>query len=118
MWRGLITMNLFLLTLWSTLTSCDILRFLREIIRWKRLEIRRNHNWLLHHNSAPANTSLKPRSLWLTTKLLSFPILPTHWSLPPVISFCFPNWKWNCRDNILKHCLIQRDSQAVLDSIK
>jgi hypothetical protein len=29
-----------------------------------------------------------------------------------MISLCFPNWKWNWRDDI------QRESQAVLDSIK
>jgi hypothetical protein len=41
-WKGLFTVNLFLLTLWSTLTllCCD-------------------HNWLLHHDNAPSQTSLK-----------------------------------------------------------
>jgi hypothetical protein len=38
---------------------CDILRHLRENVGRKRLEFWRNHNWLLHHDNAPANMSLK-----------------------------------------------------------
>jgi hypothetical protein len=48
----------------------------------------------------------KPQSLWL-----SFPILPTR-------RICFPNWKWNWRDDILKVSDIPRESQAVLDGIE
>jgi hypothetical protein len=44
------------------------LRRLREYVRRKRPELWHNHNWLLHHNNAPAHTSLKT-SLSLTTWL-------------------------------------------------
>jgi hypothetical protein len=39
--------------------SCDAKRRLRENVRRKRPELWRNHNWLLHHDNSPANTSLK-----------------------------------------------------------
>jgi hypothetical protein len=39
--------------------------------------------------------------------------------LAPVILLCLPNWKWNCRDDVLKQCLtLKRELQVVLDSIK
>jgi hypothetical protein len=32
---------------------------------------------------------------------------------------CFPNWKWNWRDDILKQCLTSKGNRkAILDSIK
>jgi hypothetical protein len=35
------------------------------------------------------------------------------------IVLCFPNWKWNWRDDTLKQCFdIQKELQAVFDSIK
>jgi hypothetical protein len=59
-WRGLFTVNLFLLILQSTLDSyCDILRRLRENVQQKRPELWRNHKWLLHQDNAPVHTSLK-----------------------------------------------------------
>jgi hypothetical protein len=36
---------------------CDVLRRLRENVQRKRPELWRNHNWLLHHDNAPAHTS-------------------------------------------------------------
>jgi hypothetical protein len=53
---------------------------LKEHVWWKRPELRRSHNWLLHHNHAPAHASWKPQSLWLTATWLLFPILPTLWA--------------------------------------
>jgi hypothetical protein len=38
---------------------CDDLRCLRENVWWERPELWRNVNWLLHHDNAPAHTSLK-----------------------------------------------------------
>jgi transposase len=37
----------------------DVLRRLGENVRSKRPEHFHNHNWLLHHDNAPAHTSLK-----------------------------------------------------------
>jgi hypothetical protein len=50
-----------------------ILRSLRENVLQKRLELWRNHNWLLHHDSAAAHISLKTTEF---VTWLSFPILP------------------------------------------
>jgi hypothetical protein len=38
---------------------CDVLRRLRKNVQRKKTELGRNHNWLLHHDNAPAHTSLK-----------------------------------------------------------
>jgi hypothetical protein len=35
-----------------------------------------------------------------------------------VILLCFPNWKGNCRDDVLVVSDIQRELQVVLDSVK
>jgi hypothetical protein len=37
---------------------CDILKRLRESIRCKRPDKWKNNNWFLHHDNAPAHTSL------------------------------------------------------------
>jgi hypothetical protein len=52
------------LTCWSTLTitrTVDVLRHLRENGQRERPELWHNHNWLLHHDNAPAHMSLKTR---------------------------------------------------------
>jgi hypothetical protein len=46
---------------------------------WKRPELWRNHNWLLHHDNIPTHTSLK------TIEFAT--------NLAPVISLCFPDGK-------------------------
>jgi hypothetical protein len=38
---------------------CDVLRCLREKCATNRPELWRNHNWLLHHENAPAHMPLK-----------------------------------------------------------
>ncbi|UYV60772.1 hypothetical protein LAZ67_1002251 [Cordylochernes scorpioides] len=38
----------------------QVMRNLREAIRQKRLDLWKNKNWLLHHDNAPAHTSLLP----------------------------------------------------------
>jgi hypothetical protein len=59
---------------------CDVLRRLKENIRQKTPELWRYHNWLLHHDNAPARTHVPEnhRVLLLTTTWLSFHILPTR----------------------------------------
>jgi transposase len=46
----------------TTLNSdfyCNGLKCLRENVRRKRPELWHNHNWLLHHDNAPAHMTLK-----------------------------------------------------------
>jgi len=40
---------------------CEVLRRLRENVRRKRPEMWKKRNWLLHHDNAPAHTSLVVR---------------------------------------------------------
>ena len=69
---------------------CEVLRWMRENVRQKRPEMWKNRDWLLHHDNAPAHTSLLVRE-FLTWPL--FPTLPTHLTWPPAISTC--SLKWN-----------------------
>ena len=45
----------------------QIMRNLREAIRQKRQDLRKNKNWLLDHDNAPAYTSLLVRELLVKT---------------------------------------------------
>jgi hypothetical protein len=118
-WRGLFTVNLFLLILWSTLTFT--VTFWNT---WEKMCDENNRNFgttttgsFITTMHLPTST-WKPQSLWLITTWLSFPTIPTHWTYAPVISLCFLNWKWDWRDDILKLSDIQRELQAVPDCIK
>ena len=46
---------------------CEVLRGLRDNVRRKRPEMWKNGDWLLHHDNAPAHTSLVVRE-FLTQK--------------------------------------------------
>ena len=37
---------------------------LREAIRQKRTELWKNQTWILHHDNAPAHTSMRAREFW------------------------------------------------------
>jgi hypothetical protein len=106
-WRGLFIMNLFLITLWSTLTFTVTFWVTRE----KTCD---EKDWNFGATTAGSFITTRPptlpqyQSLWLTTTWLLFLILPTCQTQPPVISLCFPNWKWNWRDAVLKQCLISK----------
>jgi hypothetical protein len=82
------------------------LRRLRENVWWKRQELWHNHNWL-HHN-APAHTSLETTESATNNNMVIVPHPPYSPDLAPVISLCFPNWKWNWRDDILKQCVTSK----------
>jgi hypothetical protein len=58
----------------------------------------------------PPTRPWKQQTLWLRT-WLSIPILLISWAWPPVISLCFPNWKWSWRDDVLKQCLMSQGSR-------
>jgi hypothetical protein len=49
---------------------CEVLKLMREGIRRKRPEEWTNNNWFLHHDSAPAHTSLVVRQ-FLTSKTIT-----------------------------------------------
>jgi hypothetical protein len=81
------------------------LRCLRKNVWQKRQNFGRNHNWLLLHDNMPTHMSLKATASVTSSNMVLIPHLPFLPDLAPVISLCFRNWKWNSRDDILKHCL-------------
>jgi hypothetical protein len=91
MWRGLFTVNSLLPTLRLNLNFTAVLRRLREDVRRKRVELWRNYNWLLHHDNAPAHTSLKTTEFVTNNNMVIVPHPPYSSGLAPVISLCFPN---------------------------
>jgi hypothetical protein len=66
---------------------CDVLRRLRENVRRKRMELWRNHNWLLHHNNRPSHTSLKTTEFLTNNNMVIIPHPPYSLDLAPW--FCF-----------------------------
>jgi len=58
-------------------------------VRHKWPEMWKNGNWLLHHDNAPAHTSLVVREFLTKNNVTLFPTLPTHLTWPPAISTCF-----------------------------
>ena len=63
----------------------EVMRRLREAIRKKRPELWKNNSWLLHHENAPAHSSLLVRNF-----LAKKPYSP---DLAPCVFFLFPRLK-------------------------
>ncbi|UYV78130.1 hypothetical protein LAZ67_16000210 [Cordylochernes scorpioides] len=68
----------------------QVMRNLREAIRQKRPDLWKNKNWLLHHDNAPAHTSLlvrdflaKNNTLMMPQPLYSPDLAPWHCDLDP-----------------------------------
>jgi histone-lysine N-methyltransferase SETMAR len=70
----------------------DVLRRLRENVRRKRSELWRNYNWLLHHDNAPADTSLKTTE-FVTNSMVMVPHPPYSPDLAPCDFALFPKLK-------------------------
>jgi hypothetical protein len=70
----------------------DILRHLRENVWWKIPELRRNHNWLLHHDNMPAHTSLKTTE-FVTNNMVILPPPPYSLDLATCDFALFPKMK-------------------------
>jgi transposase len=98
---------------------CDILRHLRENVRRKRPELWCNHNWLLHHNNKPNHTSLKTTEFVTNNNMAIIPYPPYSSDLVPCDFALFPKLKMKLKGRRFETaCDIQRESQAVPDSIK
>ncbi|UYV85133.1 hypothetical protein LAZ67_X004692 [Cordylochernes scorpioides] len=70
----------------------QVMRNLREAIRQKRPDLWKNKNWLLHHDNAPAHTSLLVRDFLAKNNTLMMPRshrIPQIW--PPVTFSCSLN---------------------------
>ena len=91
---------------------CGILRWLRENVRCKWPEISKNRDWLLHHDNAPAHTSLV---VWQIITWPLFPTLPTHLTWPPAISTCYLQWNSGWKGGF---CIYWRDPSTITTGTK
>ncbi|UYV62489.1 hypothetical protein LAZ67_2000778 [Cordylochernes scorpioides] len=71
----------------------QVMRNLREAIRQKRPDLWKNKNWLLHHDNAPAHTSLLVRDLLAKINTLMMPQPPYSPELAPCDFLLFPKLK-------------------------
>ncbi|UYV60743.1 hypothetical protein LAZ67_1002089 [Cordylochernes scorpioides] len=71
----------------------QVMRNLREAIRQKRPDLWQNKNWLLHHDNAPAHTSLLVRDFLAKNNTLMMPQPPYSPDLAPCDFFLFPKLK-------------------------
>ncbi|UYV80226.1 hypothetical protein LAZ67_18002085, partial [Cordylochernes scorpioides] len=71
----------------------QVMRNLREAIRQKRPVLWKNKNWLLHHNNAPAHTSLHVGDFLAKNNTLMMPQPPYSPDLAPCDFFLFPKLK-------------------------
>ncbi|UYV85044.1 hypothetical protein LAZ67_X004391 [Cordylochernes scorpioides] len=71
----------------------QVMRNFREAIRQKSPDLWKNKNWLLHHDNAPAHTSLLVRDLLAKNNTLMMPQPPYSPDLPPCDFFLFPKLK-------------------------
>ncbi|UYV68829.1 hypothetical protein LAZ67_6001150 [Cordylochernes scorpioides] len=69
------------------------MRNLHEAIRQKRPDLWKNKNWLLHHDNAPAHTSLLVRDFLVKSYTLMMPQPPYSPDLAPCDFFWFPKLK-------------------------
>ncbi|KYN41745.1 hypothetical protein ALC56_03888 [Trachymyrmex septentrionalis] len=65
----------------------------RNAIRQKRPDLWKNKNWLLHHDNAPAHTSLLVREFLTKNNTLMMPQPPYSPDLAPCDCFLFPKLK-------------------------
>ncbi|UYV74676.1 hypothetical protein LAZ67_12000499 [Cordylochernes scorpioides] len=71
----------------------QVMRNLREAIRQKLPDLWKNKNWLLHHDNAPAHTSLLVRDFLAKNNTLMMPQPPYSPDLAPCEFFLFPKLK-------------------------
>ncbi|UYV68939.1 hypothetical protein LAZ67_6001728 [Cordylochernes scorpioides] len=71
----------------------QVMRNLREAIRQKRPDLWKNKNWLLHHDNAPAHTSLLVRDFLAKNNTLMMPQPPYFPDLASCDFFLFPKLK-------------------------
>jgi hypothetical protein len=88
-------------------------------VRRKKLEIWRNHNWLLHQGNTPAHTSLETTEFVTNRDAVIVPSPPYSSHLAPYDFAVFPKLEMQLKEQHFETVSdIQRESQAVLESIK
>jgi transposase len=98
---------------------CDVLKRLTENVQRKRPKLWHNHNWLLHHDNAPAHTSLKTIGFVTNNNMFIVPHPPYSPDLATCDFDLFPKLKMKLRGQCFETGSdIQRELQAVLESVK
>ena len=73
----------------------EVLKRLREKVRWTRTKLSAHNSWILHHDNAPAHTALSVRE-FLATKQITVLEHPAYSpDLAPSDFFLFPKDKGN-----------------------
>jgi len=97
---------------------CEVLRRLRENVRCKRPEMWKNGDWLLHHNNAPAHTSLVVREFLTKSNMTT--VLHASYSpdLAPCDFYVLPEMKLRLKGRrFISIEEIQAESQQVLNTL-
>jgi transposase len=76
---------------------CDVLRRERKCEK-KRLELWQNHNWLLHHDNAPAHKSLKTTEFVTNNNMVIVPHPPYSLDLACYDFALFPKLKMKLKE--------------------
>ena len=71
----------------------EVMGRLREAIRQKHTELWKNQLWILHHDNAPAHTSMLVREFLAKNKTVIMPQPPYSPDLAPADFFLFPKLK-------------------------
>ena len=70
--------------------NLEVMSWLREAIRLKRKELWKNQTWILHHDNAPAHTSMPVREFLAKNQTIIMPQPPYSPDLAPADFFLFP----------------------------
>jgi hypothetical protein len=105
MWRGLFTVNLFLLTCWSTVTITRTVTFWGT---WEKMGNAKDQNFGATTTGSFITTMHPPICPWkpefVTNNnivIIPHPLLLV--GISPLWCHFVSHWKWNWRDNVLKH---------------
>ena len=71
----------------------EVLKRLRDVIRWKRPELWRSGDWFFHHDNAPAHSALRTREFLAKHSITVLPHPPYSPDLAQCDFFLFPMLK-------------------------
>ena len=80
---------------------CEVLKRLREDIRHKHPDKWKKNNWFLHHDKAPAHTSLVVWQFLTSKNITVIPHPPTCLTLPPANFSYSPRWNYGWKGVVL-----------------
>jgi len=97
---------------------CEVLRQMRENVSCKWPEMWKNGDWLLHHDSAPAHTSLVVREFLTKNNMTTVPHPAYSPDLAPCDFYVFPKMKLQLKGQHFVYIEeIQAESQQVLNML-